>query len=292
MKKNNYIDFETNMFSKGGFFVYSFLLSGISSFTPLIVNKPTKFTRSIPSLKMSSSTATETSNPRKEGLALQLDDGTRKSHSVAENTAFVTGFFKGLSTKESYSNLMTKLYFVYTAMEEAFDTTNEECVKEMDDAELRRLNAVSADMKYFYGENWKNKILPSEATRKYVDRIKKVARDQPKLLIAHQYTRYLGDLFGGQMMGSMATKSLNLSDGKGIEFYQFDAIKDTTTFITYWYGKLNSLDLTDKEKEAIIDEANLAFALNIEIFEELDGSAFKAVLTLVWNSFKEKVGLR
>lgn len=28
---------------------------------------------------------------RSTGLALQLDDGTRKSHSVAENTAFVTG---------------------------------------------------------------------------------------------------------------------------------------------------------------------------------------------------------
>ena len=33
---------------------------------------------------------------RSTGLALALDDGTRKSHSVAENTAFVTGFFRGI----------------------------------------------------------------------------------------------------------------------------------------------------------------------------------------------------
>lgn len=92
-------------------------------------------------------------------------------------------------------------------------------------------------------------------------------------------------------MGGMATRSLNLSEGKGIEFYKFDDIEDTTDFITYWYRKLNSLDLTDEEKDAIVDEANLAFALNIEIFEELNGSAFKAVLTLVWSSFKEKMGL-
>lgn len=46
-------------------------------------------------------------NPRKEGLALMLDDGTRKSHSMAENTAFVSGFFKGIATKESFSNLGT-----------------------------------------------------------------------------------------------------------------------------------------------------------------------------------------
>ena len=47
------------------------------------------------------------SNPRKEGLALMLDDGTRKSHSMAENTAFVSGFFKGIATKESFANLGT-----------------------------------------------------------------------------------------------------------------------------------------------------------------------------------------
>ena len=183
------------MFSTGFFFVFSLLLSEASSFTPALVavsNSPaTNAFCTFSSLPMSStSTATEASNPRKEGLALQLDDGTRKSHSVAENTAFVTGFFKGLSTKESYSNLMTSLYFVYAAMEEAFDATTEKSVKEMDDAELRRMDAVSADMEYFYGENWKNKITPSKATRKYVDRIKEVARDQPKLLVAHQYSEF------------------------------------------------------------------------------------------------------
>ena len=58
---------------------------------------------------------------RSEGLALALDDGTRKSHSVAENTAFVTGFFKGISTRPAFAQLVASLYFVYEAMESAFD---------------------------------------------------------------------------------------------------------------------------------------------------------------------------
>ena len=60
---------------------------------------------------------------RAEGLALLLDDGTRKSHSVAENTAFVTGFFKGIATKDAFAKLVASLYFVYKAMEDAFDAT-------------------------------------------------------------------------------------------------------------------------------------------------------------------------
>ena len=39
--------------------------------------------------------ATQKKSAREDGLALLLDDGTRKSHSLAENTAFVNGFFKG-----------------------------------------------------------------------------------------------------------------------------------------------------------------------------------------------------
>ncbi|CAE7657020.1 pbsA1, partial [Symbiodinium pilosum] len=59
-------------------------------------------------------------NPRKYGLALMLDEGTRKSHSMAENTQFVTGFFKGLGNRGSFAQLVTSLYFIYAAMEEAF----------------------------------------------------------------------------------------------------------------------------------------------------------------------------
>jgi len=259
--------------------------------------KPTLVERQsmMATLKMSTEASTETeteTNPRKEGLALQLDDGTRKSHSVAQNTAFVRGFFKGLSNRDSYTKLLTNLYFVYAAMEDAFDSASDEFVLRMDVAELRRSEALKVDMEYFYGkEDWQSKIRPSRAAEKYVERIKYIAENEPKLLIAHQYTRYLGDLFGGQMMGNMATKSLGLNDGNGIAFYQFDDIDDTTDFITFWYRELNTLDISDEEKEAIVDEANLVFELNIDILEELEGSAFQAVFMFAWKSFKERIGL-
>jgi heme oxygenase len=147
---------------------------------------------------MSTEAAVE-NNPRKEGLALQLDDGTRKSHSVAQNSAFVTGFFKGLSNRDSYSKLLTSLYFVYVTMEDSFDSTTEAMVKQMDNPELRRVDAASEDMEYFFGKGWKDKIKPSAAAKKYVARVEEVAKNKPRLLIAHQYTRYLGDLFGGQV---------------------------------------------------------------------------------------------
>jgi heme oxygenase len=92
-------------------------------------------------------------NPRQTGMALMLDDGTRKSHSMAENTQFVTGFFKGLANRNSFRSLMMTFYYVYKAQEEAMDNTHETCVQILDYPELRRLESLKKDMEYFYGTN-------------------------------------------------------------------------------------------------------------------------------------------
>ena len=143
---------------------------------------------------------------------------------------------------------------------------------------------------YFFGENWREKATPSPATRKYVKQIRDVAAKDPLLLIGHQYSRYLGDLFGGQMMAGMATKSMGLqSESGGIDFYAFPDIDDTKAFIEMWYASLNQLDISEARKQEIVDEANVVFALNIEVFEELEGSALQAVWLMAMSTFKEKL---
>ena len=219
---------------------------------------------------------------RASGLALALDDGTRKSHSMAENTQFVTGFFKGISTRSAFSQLVASLYFVYKEMETAFDACEDVNVKAIDYPELRRLPSLEEDMQYYFGDDWRATVKPTAATREYCDAIKAIAAGpQPELLIAHQYTRYLGDLFGGQMMGGMARSSLKLDKSKGTKFYEFDDIKSTKTFIEEMYAKLNTLDLSEEQKQEIVDEANRVFTLNIGLFNELEGGK-RAVVKAVW----------
>ena len=50
-------------------------------------------------------------------LAGQLREGTKKSHTMAENTGFVACFLKGVVEKKSYRKLISDLYFVYEAMD-------------------------------------------------------------------------------------------------------------------------------------------------------------------------------
>ena len=105
------------------------------------------------------------------------------------------------------------------------------------------------------------------------------------------YTRYLGDLFGGQMMGGMARRSLGLDAGSGTAFYTFDDVPDSKGFIEEWYSRLNELDLTEAQKQELVDEANLVFALNIEIFEELEGNPAQALWTLARSALSSALGL-
>lgn len=280
------------------------LLAGIlasqsHAFAPQTIHHPSRVVVSSSSLIQLSTTTEEAvvvetadndvvTNPRLSGLALMLDDGTRRSHSMAENTQFVSGFFKGLADRDSYRSLITSLYFVYEAMEEAMDKSSEDGVRTLDYPALRRLDSLKKDMDFFYGEKWQDDVVPSPAAKAYVARIVDIAQTKPYLMIAHQYTRYLGDLFGGQMMGGMAIRSLSLENGDGTAFYTFDDIPSTKDFITEWYTRLNELDLTQQQKEEIVDEANLVFALNIDVLQELTGSPLKAMLTLAVNSLKEK----
>merc|ERR1740138_1522192 len=104
------------------------------------------------------------------------------------------------------------------------------------------------------------------------------------------YTRYLGDLFGGQMMGGMARSSLKLEKGYGTKFYEFEDIKNARIkpFIEEWYAKLNELDLTEQQQQAIVDEGNLVFALNIKVFDELEGGK-RQVVKALWGVLKDAV---
>lgn len=226
--------------------------------------------------------AKEARSAREWGLALKLDDGTRKSHSIAENTAFVSGFFRGIATQEAFAQLVASLAFVYEEMERAFDTTDDPHVRALDMPELRRSAALAKDMEYLHGADWRERVQPTAATRAYVARIRAIASsDRPWLLIGHQYTRYLGDLFGGQMMAGMARRSLKLpSDGRGTYFYAFDDVGDIKTFIESWYGQLNTLGLDESAQQAIVDEANAVFALNIALFDELSGQPWRAAYAL------------
>nr|BED43223.1 heme oxygenase [Pyropia sp. Myanmar_A]BED43420.1 heme oxygenase [Pyropia sp. Myanmar_B]BED43617.1 heme oxygenase [Pyropia sp. Myanmar_C] len=221
-------------------------------------------------------------------LANQLREGTTKSHSMAENVSFVKSFLGGVVDKQSYRKLVANLYFVYCAIEEEILSNKDHpAIKPIYFAELNRQKSLAEDLNYYYGSDWLNLIEPSPATKIYVDRIHSIGNQQPELLVAHAYTRYLGDLSGGQILKKIAKGAMNLSDDRGTKFYDFDQIENEKLFKDQYRSALNTIPVSDSQIQNIVAEANISFTLNMKMFEELNSSILKIITMLIANPIQK-----
>ncbi len=222
-------------------------------------------------------------------LATKLREGTKKAHTMAENVGFVKCFLKGVVEKTSYRKLVTDLYFVYSAMEEEMEHhRNHPILSQIYFPQLNRKKSLEQDLSYYYGPNWREQIAPSPAAKDYVQRIRDLSATDPQLLVAHSYTRYLGDLSGGQILKKIAQRAMNLSEGQGTAFYEFKDIPDEKAFKAEYRRALDELPVDEATADRIVDEANAAFGMNMKLFQELEGNLIKAIGQMLFNTLTRR----
>ncbi len=214
-------------------------------------------------------------------LASCLREGTQKSHTLAENTAFMKCFLKGIVEREPFRQLVANLYFVYSALEEEIRRhAHHSVVGPIYFSLLERVPQLEKDLTFYYGENWRDEITASPEGLKYVERIREVSSQNPSLLVAHAYVRYMGDLSGGQGLKAIIRSALELPDGIGTAFYEFEEIPTVEArraFKGRYRNALNSLPIENSLARQIVDEANLAFRLNRNVVHELEPLVREAI---------------
>ena len=204
-------------------------------------------------------------------LSKNLKEGTRKSHRAAENVHFVKNFIKGKINKKIYKHMVASLWYVYTALEDELRKNKDHPIYSSlhFPAQLERQSSLEEDLKYYFGND--DIPSPSECTKSYVARIRQIGRDTPELLVAHAYTRYLGDLSGGRVLMRVAKKAMELpADGQGTSFYRFDMISSANSFKKKYRTLLDTTTVDKVTADKIVAEANVAFVMNMRVFEELD----------------------
>lgn len=222
-------------------------------------------------------------------LATKLREGTKKAHTMAENVGFVKCFLKGVVEKNSYRKLVGNFYFVYSAMEEEMERHQQHPIlSKIYFKQLNRQRSLEQDLSYYYGPNWKEQIELTPVGETYVKRIREISNTAPELLIAHSYTRYIGDLSGGQILKNIAQRAMNLSEGQGVAFYEFKDIPDEKAFKATYRQALNELPIDEATADRIVDEANAAFGLNMKLFNELEGNLIKAIGQMLFNTLTRR----
>ncbi|MEC4814526.1 MAG: heme oxygenase (biliverdin-producing) [Scytonema sp. PMC 1069.18] len=218
-------------------------------------------------------------------LAQKLRDGTHESHTTIENMGFMKCFVKGVVDRDCFAKFLSNLYYIYSELETALEHHKDRSViRALYFPELNRKTNLEKDMEFYYGREWKMKIAPLQATQNYISHIQELSATSPELLIGHAYTRYMGDLSGGQLLQKVAQTVLNLSGYEGTSFYNFEQIPDTIAFKNKYRQTLDSLTIDEATTDKIVAEANNAFRFNMQIVQQLEEAIIKTIGYATFNS--------
>ena len=203
-------------------------------------------------------------------LSVRLREGTKDAHRQAEHSPFIQDIFTGKVSADKYREFLVQLLYIYEALEEQqIRHRDHPVIRQIYFPELFRKDSLQRDLSFYFEDGqWKN-LSPAPATMDYVQHIKHLSDQWIEGLVAHCYTRYLGDLSGGQVLKGILARTFKLVNGDGLAFYDFPEIEDHTAFKNQYRSRLDVLPLDEQMAEKLVAEANQAFTLNRAVFDAM-----------------------
>lgn len=197
-------------------------------------------------------------------LSVAMKEGSTAAHDAAEQSLFMSELLAGRVNGQGYVDYLLRLRVVYAALEDAVRARHDDpLVAVVYDPALERLAAIDGDLDYWLAGAAPREV-ESSAAAAYRDRV--IGASWGGALVAHHYTRYLGDLSGGQAIGKILDRTFGLG-GAGLAFYEFSMrpklYKDS------YRARLDGLGLDTDEIDRAVDEVKVAFRLNQVLCEEL-----------------------
>ncbi|MBT3161720.1 biliverdin-producing heme oxygenase [Streptomyces sp. Vc74B-19] len=206
-----------------------------------------------------------------DSFSTLIRTASHEQHVEAETSTFMTDLLGGRLGVDAYARYTEQLWFVYEALESgARDLASDRVAGPFIRPELFRLSALERDLEHLRGPGWRTTLTALPATREYADRVATVAREWPAGYIAHHYTRYLGDLSGGQIIRDKAEKTWGFDrKGDGVRFYVFEDVSNPAAFKREYRELLDGVPVDDLEKQRVVAECKRAFGLNSAVFRAL-----------------------
>lgn len=202
-------------------------------------------------------------------IAEIIRNASRPQHKEAENSSFIMDLMQGKLNLEAYAKYLTNLAWLYESLEakvrsgSAFTSS-----EDIWDEKLVRLDAITQDLEALGVHDWKNTTSPSTAMTSYIEHINSLEGKSDFRLVAHHYTRYLGDLSGGQAIAALVGRHYGATSDQ-LNFYRFQQIDDIVRYKDSYRAALDSLEISSEQIEELVKEVQLAFAFNQKVFEDL-----------------------
>ena len=202
-------------------------------------------------------------------LSHRLRAETKEAHTIAERSGIMRDLLRGTITLPAYVLLLKNLAALYQAMEVELDrNANHAALQGVDWNAVRRYPALQHDIAQLIDSTAATDAL-APATLEYVARVHELGDHAPELLFAHAYLRYLGDMYGGQIIKRIMLEKVIPGHDDAVSFYEFDRIENLHAFMVPFRESLDSIRLSSAQSDGMVREALLGYELHARMFEEL-----------------------
>jgi len=213
------------------------------------------------------------------GVVAALYLRTKSLHVEAERTGIIRDLLRGEASREGYVSLLRNLFPVYQAMEQGLERHRRSLMLGiLANYGFDRAAAIESDLVALCGGRWRHDVPTLVAGEIYAGRIAKAAEGDGAGLIAHAYTRYLGDLSGGQILRRLLARSLGLRPSD-LSFYDFPRFSDLDALKADYRQALDQAGALAVDPRAVVEEAAVAFALNIDLSRAVQAQVSPALTT-------------
>lgn len=207
-----------------------------------------------------------------DSFSARLRSETAEAHREAEASPFLGALMGGELGISAWLALLTQYREIYAALEEGADRLRAaHGDRGLLAEQLRRLPSIDADLAALRERTGDVPANTLPATCAYAERIRDASGSLPRY-IAHHYTRYLGDLSGGQVMRTWLDRAYGLPDAQAA-FFRFEGIPKLPIFKRSYRDALDALNLSPQQEREVFQEARVAFAANQAVFTELHDAA-------------------
>ena len=162
---------------------------------------------------------------------------------------------------ERYAALLSDLHTLYGALEAALQHNGgQPWLQGFDLRALRREPALAADLEPLPAHH------PTVPAQAYARRLRTLGAAHDPALLAHVYTRYLGDLHGGQILQRLVARQYG---DIGTRFYDFGTGEQVQSLRDAVRLALAAAPVSPTDADHIVAEARWSFEQHCAIFEAL-----------------------
>lgn len=195
----------------------------------------------------------------------RLKEQTAAAHRRAESQAFIMALKRGELNVRSLVLMLEQLQPVYEELEAQLACAGDHpWVALFDHRRLDRAARLRRDL-----DRLGRVTAPTlgRGTRTYVAAVRASAAS-PQRLLAHHYTRYMGDLAGGQVIARLVERHYGLSPSH-LSYLDFSDLGDPVHYRKQYRALLDLLPWSPTEQAEFITECEVAFDVNARMLEAL-----------------------